>query len=118
MVTSSLFVETERPERYVKQLLSHLTRVKPDPEGGPDRARFVSSDVEAGTQLAFTDDGTTPDESNYTLLVCEPERGVAVTHNASSEEKLERLEKVVTGHLWRFIHGREAQYLDHERNAG
>lgn len=109
-LTSQLFVETERPERFLKQLRNHLTRPR---EPGAERRGMVAEEL-SGTdgeriRLSFLTPEGTADPDVYTDLTISTGQGLQLQNSAADEEALERLERVVGGHLWRFVHGREAQ---------
>ncbi|GAA1993586.1 DUF2218 domain-containing protein [Catenulispora subtropica] len=83
MIESVAHVRTERPERYLKQLVSHLGR-KVDAE--------QSDDGGSGT-LTFSSGGC--------VLLAEPGT-LVLTVRAEDEERLAAVQDVVARHLMRF----------------
>ncbi|MFZ1382563.1 MAG: DUF2218 domain-containing protein [Scrofimicrobium sp.] len=91
MITHSI-VETDRPERYAKQLVSHLSR------------KCQAEEVENGTRLRL---GLPEGLFGYgTVLVVKDEddsaESLVLLAEADDQEMLERVEHVVGSHLARF----------------
>lgn len=88
--TGETIVDTARPERYAKQLVSHF------------RAKLPSEDIDYGTRLTFNRDNAF---TGYADVLVEPIDGVdylkLVVYAASSENR-EKLAGIVGGHLERF----------------
>jgi len=82
VVTSSADVPAERPERYVKQVVSHLAHRRT-------------------TRLLSQDTGTVEWPDGNCRLTCEPGR-LILTATADDAEALARVQDVIGRHLERF----------------
>lgn len=91
MITHSV-VETERPDRYAKQLVSHLSR------------KCQTEEVENGTRLRIAPpDG--PVAYGIVLVVGASDEvpgSLVLVAEGDSDEALERAERVLGNHLVRF----------------
>jgi hypothetical protein len=88
LLTSHTSVATDRPSRYLKQLLSHLGRHLP------------SEQTQDSTVLHLGE--------ARCLLMCQT-TAISLTATAPNEDSLTRIEDVVGRHLMRFVAGRDAQ---------
>lgn len=82
MVTSTARVPSDRPERYVKQLVSHLARKR-------------------NTHLIAPDAGSIEWPDGHCGLACEP-GALVLTATADDDEAMARIQDVVSRHLERF----------------
>jgi hypothetical protein len=88
LLTSHTSVATDRPSRYLKQLLSHLGR------------HLLSEQTQDSTVLHLGE--------ARRLLMCQT-TAISLTATAPNEDSLTRIEDVVGRHLMRFVAGRDAQ---------
>ena len=88
ILTARTSVATDRPSRYLKQLLSHLGR-HPSSEQTQDSTGLYQGEARC-------------------LLACQT-TAISLTATAPNEDSLARIEDVVGRHLVRFVAGREAQ---------
>jgi hypothetical protein len=88
MFLSTAHLETDRPDRYIKQLVSHLGH-KIDANVGDDGVGHVR--MPSGAACTLTADVT----------------GIAMHAQAPDEAELRRVEDVVGRHLLRFTKGEQ-----------
>lgn len=82
-MTTTAFLETDRPERYIKQLVSHLGN------------RLETSVDDAGTATVRMPNGST-------CVLVPNETGIEMRANADDDESMARIQDVVGRHLIRF----------------
>jgi hypothetical protein len=83
VITSVARLDTDRPERFIKQLVSHLgTRLE---TSSPDAGQGIVQ-IPGGGRCKLTSDGT----------------GLVLSAEASTDDELARIQDVVARHLLRF----------------
>jgi hypothetical protein len=82
-MTTTAFLETDRPERYIKQLVSHLGN------------RLETSVDDAGIAIVRIPNGST-------CVLVPNETGIDMRADADGDESMARIQDVVGRHLIRF----------------